>query len=162
MTAPSAINYRIRRANPQIDEILTLSKDKVLKSEADYERLAELQANSDLLSNFARSLAEAPNNRRLYRDDLALRRHRLEFLSVSLAQSSSVRKSDIIANLKGAFLAKTIDADLPLHQKKSLAHEKIMILKLIHRHDPNYAESVQQNLTESHNPKLYRYIVSKL
>lgn len=162
LTAPSAIIQRIRAKDPQMDEILLLTKDKVLRSPADDERIAELHSSQELMTKFSRSLAEQPGKKELYRDDLQLRLLRLEFVQSALEKSPTLDKKAVLDQLKTALLADTIADDYALHQKKSLAYEKIQLMKTIAAHDPGYAEELKQALDQSHNPKLYRYIVGQL
>lgn len=162
LTARSAIIQRIRANDSQMDEILTLTKDKVLRSTADDERIAELLSSQELITNFSQSLAKQPGKKELYRDDLQLRLLRLEFVQSALGKSPTLDKSAVLDELKIALLADTIEDDYALHQKKSLAYEKIQLMKTIAAHDPSYAEELKRNLDQSHNPKLYRYIVGQL
>lgn len=162
LVLPGAIDYRIRKQDPAMDEILLLTRDKVLRSAADNARIAELYEAEPMLKVFAQSLAKKPGKKELYRDDLQLRMHRLEFLSKALAHGQSIDKSAVIDSLKSAFIASTIEENYPLHQKKSLTYEKIKLLKLINQHDPSYVDSLRQTAEQSPYLKIYQYVLSQL
>lgn len=162
LTLPGAIDHRIRQQDPVMDEILLLTRDKVLRSSADKDRIAELYRSEPMLMGFAQSLGQKPGNNELYRDDLQLRLHRLHFVGKALTHGDGLDKAAIVNRLKAAFAADTIEAGYPLHQKKSLTFEKIELLKLIERHDPGYAASVRQTVHQRPNPKVYQYILSQL
>lgn len=159
---PGAIDHRIRQQDPVMDEILLLTRDKVLRSRADKDRIAELYRSEPMLLGFAQSLAQKPGKKELYRDDLQLRLHRLDFVGKALAHGDGLDKAAIVNRLKAAFAVETIEDSYPLHQKKSLTYEKIELLKLIERHDPGYAASLQRTVNQHPNPKVYQYILSQL
>lgn len=162
LVLPGAIDHRIRQQDPVMDEILLLTRDKVLHSSADKSRIAELYRSEPMLIGFAQALGKKPGSNELYRDDLQLRLHRLEFVDKALTHGDGLDKTAIVNQLKAAFAIDTIDASHPLHQKKSLTYEKIELLKLIERHDPGYAASLRQTVHQRTNPKVNQYILSQL
>lgn len=159
---PSAIDYRIRKNDPLIDKIRTLTKDKILKSESDTQDLQSIFSSSEIIEKFSTELSSSIATSKLYRDDIQRRSYQIEYFSDGLSNPNNLKKQEILRSLEKVFLSENIDTNLNMDLKKAIAFEKVEILKILAKHDTDRVKNLTKTIDEFENKKILKYALSQI